>query len=223
MEYKKRIIGIIVCIFILTAGVIYTVSDKEQSLHQETVFKIDSDQSDTKTLDNEFELDTEYEIEEQEQETEQSLPVFIYVYICGQVKHPDVYKIEEGSRVIELISIAGGFTKKAAKESINLARVLIDGEQIYIPSKREQKENTLILETKEQGDNSSFENENIVNLNTATITQLMTLPGIGEAKAQSIIQYREENGEFKTIEDIMKIDGIKEGVFHKIKDRISIN
>ena len=141
-------------------------------------------------------------------------PEKIYVHICGEVKKPGVYELNDGSRIFEAIEAAGGMTKAAAGDSVNQAEALSDGQQLYIPSSAEiQKEN---LETAEISDGK-------VNLNKASKEELMTLSGIGEAKAEAIIRYREENGSFRTIEDIMEIEGIKEGVFRKIEDQITVS
>lgn len=130
----------------------------------------------------------------------------IYVYLCGAVENPDVYSVKEGSRVFEVIQKAGGFTEDADKTYVNQARVVADGEQIKIPTVGE------VVEQKKDG----------INMNTASKEVLCTLPGIGESRAESIIQYREENGLFQTKEDIMKVPGIKEGMYDKIKDKIIV-
>ena len=106
--------------------------------------------------------------------------------------------------------MAGGMTADAAADAVNLARVAADGEQIYIPTSEEvQTQGTV------PGAQSAAGGQDKVNINTASAEELMTLSGIGEAKAESIIRYREENGGFETPEDLMKISGIKEGVFEK--------
>ena len=105
---------------------------------------------------------------------------------------------------------AGGLTKKASAESINQAEKMKDGQQITIPSKKQTAKN--------EGSDSKA----VININTAGVKELMTLSGIGEAKASDIISYREEHGPFSDISDIMKIQGIKEGIYHKIKDKITI-
>lgn len=137
------------------------------------------------------------------------------VYVCGEVKNPGVYEFSSGSRIYQAIEAAGGMTEKADRTSINQAELLEDGEQIYVPSGEEalrQPEN----------DNAAAETNGKINLNTATKEELQTLPGIGEAKALSILAYREANGRFKSPEEIMKIEGIKNGVFNKIKDKIVV-
>jgi competence protein ComEA len=142
------------------------------------------------------------------------------VYICGAVKHPGVYSFPSGSRVCDAVNAAGGFRKKASRSAVNQARMLVDGEQITIPQKKKKtKESSGSFS---DGASSSQGSTSLVNINDADLTELMTLSGIGEAKAQLIIDYREENGSFQSKEDIMNISGIKEGTYEKIKDSITI-
>lgn len=159
------------------------------------------------------------------QDREEGNEKMVSVYVCGQVVSPDVYEVVESARVKEAIDLAGGFTKEAAKEAVNLARFVVDGEQIYIPSKEEVADgfktvDQLGSETQNQGVTNTDSSR--ININTASKEALMTLPGIGEAKAESILKYRETQGAFQSIEDLMKITGIKEGVFSKIKDFITV-
>ena len=127
-----------------------------------------------------------------------------------------VYELEQDSRVFEAIAKAGGLTENAAAEAVNQARVVVDGEQIYVPSLDEVKGAGVVSEVTERTDDGK------ININTAEKEELMTLTGVGEAKAQSIIAYREEHGGFQSIEELMQIEGIKEGVFNKIKEDITI-
>lgn len=161
-------------------------------------------------------------------ETESSI---LYVYICGQVRNPGVYSLESGKRVNDVVDLAGGFTKEAALESLNLARQITDGEQIYVMSKEEAATSQAIAsqmanssESMNEGDKDSTSGmeETKVNINTASREELMTLSGIGQTKADSIIAYRQANGPFQSIEEIKQIDGIKDGIFIKIKDQITI-
>lgn len=139
----------------------------------------------------------------------------VFVYVCGAVRNPGVYELEEGARVFEALELAGGVTEHAAPETVDQARVVSDGENIYVPTREEVQKSEAISGTER------IENQKI-NINTAGMEELMTLTGIGEAKANSILNYREENGRFESIEEIMDIPGIKEGVFDKIKDDITI-
>lgn len=142
----------------------------------------------------------------------------VFVYVCGAVNIPGVYELADGARVFEALKMAGGVTEEAVPEMVDQARLLVDGERIYVPTFEETQQNSIYAaETSEDGTQSRK-----VNINTAGQEELMTLTGIGEAKAQSIIAYREENGGFESVEEIMEIEGIKDGVFSKIKDDITI-
>lgn len=137
----------------------------------------------------------------------------IYVYICGSIQNPDVYALPKGSRLVTLIDMAGGFTGEADRNILNLAKVLEDGERIYVPNIEE----AVTYISQEHMGNSK------VDINRATKEELMRLKGIGESRAQDIIAYRENHGRFGKIEDIMQVSGIKQSVFEKIKDSIEVN
>lgn len=151
-----------------------------------------------------------------EEETQQTL---CYVYICGAVAKPGVYAVPSHARVYEVISLAGGLLAEAGEQAVNQAREVVDGEMIRVPTKEE-----LIAGEPEQsfGDEGTEAQDGFVNINRADAAELMTLPGIGASKADSIISYREENGGFSSIEDIMNVEGIKEGVFNRIKEHIKV-
>lgn len=144
----------------------------------------------------------------------------IAVHVCGQVKNAGVYTLAQGARVSDAIDAAGGLTKEAAGDFINQAQKLEDEQQVYVPSQEEAKESPKVVQ-QETNNVSHSENNGLVNINQATKEELMTLPGIGEAKADMIITYREEHGKFASIEDIKNISGIKDGVFNKICDLIT--
>lgn len=150
---------------------------------------------------------------------------YIYVHLCGAVKNPAVYKVEENTRLVDVILLAGGLTENAAGDFVNQASLLEDGQQIYIPTIDEVKDKTpLEFATSvplNKNENSNSKNS-IININVASQEELMTLPGIGEAKAKSIVDYREKHNGFQSIEEIKNIDGIKDSVFNKIKDSISV-
>lgn len=141
-------------------------------------------------------------------------PSRIYVQVSGAVGKPGVYELSEGSRVFEAIALAGGLTDQANGRLLNQAAPLSDGQMIYVYAQGEEPEETAAQDTKEDGR---------VNLNTASLEELLGLPGIGQAKAEGILAYRETHGGFGRIEDVMEIEGIKEGVFSKIKDRIKVD
>lgn len=141
----------------------------------------------------------------------------LYVYVCGEVVSPGVYALSEDSRIYEAVEAAGGFTEEAAREAVNLAARVSDGMQITVYS---MEEAMTMPQNAKAGEPDS--GPGLVNLNTATKEELMTLKGIGESKAEDILRYRETSGGFKRIEDIMKVPGIKDAGFQKIKDSITV-
>ena len=162
----------------------------------------------------------------------------LVVHICGAVSAPGVYELPAGSRIIDAVEAGGGFLPEADEACCNLAEEIVDGCQIYIMTKSEscadgQTEKKAGIQTSPDSDmqttdrnvrsNSAPALDNgLVNLNTADVAALMTLPGIGESRAKAIISYREQHGAFAKIEDIMKISGIKQAAFSKIKDKITV-
>ena len=156
------------------------------------------------------------------------LPVSVVVYVCGAVVNPGVYELSEGSRIDDAVIAAGGFSEDADRTYVNLAARLSDGSKLQIPTLSETSDEALAKEI------NSFDTEDngfkpgvsdgggLININTASQTELATLPGIGEGIAGKIIKYRDENGSFKSIEDIMKVSGIKDKLFSKIKDQITV-
>lgn len=150
----------------------------------------------------------------------------LYVHVCGAVARPGVYSAAVGTRVYQVIEMAGGVTEDGAGDALNQAETVTDGQRVEVPT-REQAASGSIASSQVSKGNGSGENAGtgkaVVNINDADAELLSTLPGIGEAKALSIISYREKNGRFRTVDEIKNIEGIKEGLFNKIKDYISIN
>lgn len=163
-----------------------------------------------------LESDTQEEPTEDNSEGSVCQPASCCVYICGEVVSPGVYEVAEGARICDVLELAGGYTDKAAAESVNLAEPVEDGQMIRILSEEELAAGAADVAAGDKADSR-------VNLNQAGMEELMTLPGIGESKAQSIIDYRTEHDGFKEIEDLMNIPGIKTGVFEKIKDSIRVD
>ncbi|WP_455721095.1 helix-hairpin-helix domain-containing protein [Agathobacter sp.] len=148
------------------------------------------------------------------------------VYICGSVANPGVYYMDHGTRICDLVDMAGGMTAEACTNYWNLAEELYDGRMIYVPTAKEIEDNfSPELWDRDGGQSAGESNTSSgkVNINTATKEQLMTLSGIGESKADSIIKYRTENGSFSAVEDITKVSGIGEAMLNKIKDDITVN
>ena len=173
--------------------------------------------------------------------SETTVPQKIFVDVCGAVANPGVYELDEGARVFQAVNAAGGYLPEAAVNYLNRARSLGDGQQIYVPTEEEIAENLEALASKvpealqsgasedtgREGNSEDSLAEGVgsnsgINLNTADAAQLCTLSGIGQSKAEAIIAYREEHGGFASIEEIMNVEGIKEGTFSKIKDKISV-
>ena len=159
----------------------------------------------------------------------------IFVHVCGAVKKEGVYELSPDARVVDAIRAAGGCTKKAASFGINQAEALKDGVQVYVPTKAELKKGTngvgslasfgtggVRTGVSSQGMNPGGGGDALININLATKEELMKLNGVGEAKAELIINYRQAKGGFKDIKDIMKIKGIKQKFFDKIKDKICV-
>ncbi len=159
---------------------------------------------------------TSFSFEEESESMESSQMIKedkIYVYLCGAVINPGVYEVAEGSRLFEVIELAGGMTKDADSASQNLARVVQDGEQITIWT---------LEEAAELAKKAAIQKAGLVNINTAGVEELTTITGIGESRALAIIEYREQYGLFESIEGIKKVSGIKDGLFEKIKNQITV-
>ena len=147
----------------------------------------------------------------------------IYVFVCGQVASPGVYELPEGSRICQAIDAAGGMLDTASTDWVNQAETAEDGQKIYVPSTEEAETMPEGQQTGQMQETSSAEGtDGKVHLNAATREELMTLTGIGEKKADAIIRYRESNGGFQSVDELMQVEGIKEGTYNKIKDSIVI-
>ena len=144
----------------------------------------------------------------------------IYVFLSWEVESPGVYKLENEARLYQSLELAGGMTKNAQKEYLNLAETVYDGQQIHILSKKEykksQEQDTDIVQ------NTDSDNA-LININTATPEELQSLSGVGETRAKAIIEYREKNGKFQTIEDIKNVSGIGDSTFENIQNDITVN
>lgn len=168
----------------------------------------------------------------------------IYIHITGEVKNPGVLKINDGTRLADVIEKAGGIKENGDIKYLNLAKKVQDGEKIYIPNKKEItefekgqmeekigdtaryiEENSISKEKNAKNENKTKEkekNKNIININKASKEELIKIPGIGDITAQKIIEKRKKNGDFKNIEEIKSVEGIGEAKFEKIKNNICI-
>lgn len=202
-KYFNSVKYILIIIIVMLCGVVYAIG-------RETYCADDSTEKGAViTAESEPAVVTEAQTEIEQEKTEEAL---IYVYVCGCVVNPGVYTVKSQTRVYELIELAGGFAQEADELALNLVDLVKDGQKVYIP-----KAGELAAGNTEEGQRTA-----LVNINTADKAALMTLPGIGESKAEDIMQYRKSRGAFQKIEDIKNISGIKEAAFNKIKDLICV-
>ena len=224
--FNRKLILSIISMFVIAGLSFVYISNTNKELKKSEVYDLKVEEKKTNNL----------EIEE---------PIkYITVDIKGEVKSPGVYKIEEGKRVVDAINASGGLTKKAVTKYINLSKVLKDEDVIIINNISELekiedkknieeikinnksnisvKESDVITNDKSDIVKESDSNKNtIVNINTCTLEELLSINGIGESKAKSIIEYRENVGLFTSKEDIMKVSGIGNSLYDKIKDYIT--
>lgn len=143
----------------------------------------------------------------------------IVVHICGAVNCPGVYELNEGDRVIDGINAAKGVTDEAESSAVNMARVLNDGEKVYIPTEKEALDEDFVSSNVEIPVIGSSK----ININTASEAELTEITGVGATRAKAIISYREEKGGFRRVEDIKNITGIGDKTYEKIKDKITVD
>ncbi|MBE5877970.1 MAG: hypothetical protein E7290_13950 [Lachnospiraceae bacterium] len=152
-----------------------------------------------------------------EEAADVSQEAYICVHVCGAIRNPGVYEVPEGCRLYEVVELAGGMLEEADEVYLNLAREVKDGEQIVILTSEQTLDHGGSVRT-EDGERM----QGLVNINTASVEELTTLSGIGESRAEAIVEYRESHGAFGTIDAIMQVSGIKEALFVKIKDKITV-
>ena len=168
-----------------------------------------------------------------------------YVYVCGEVAEPGVYVLETGDRIYEAVEMAGGMTADAGTCAVNLAESVYDGLMVYIPDSEEAAGMTGSMTSVggsavsaggsvtsadssvrngkgTSGGTAASPEDGRLNLNTASLAELMTLSGIGQTKAQAVVNYRDAHGGFSSVEEIMNVDGIKEGLYNRIRDQIKV-
>ena len=156
----------------------------------------------------------------QEVEDITTISTVIYVDIKGEVHHPGVYQMKAENRVKDLIEAAGGFTPLADDQKLNLAQLLEDQMVIVVPKKGEEVNSELAQAPTSQ--KKEVGKEGKVNINTATVEELKTLKGIGEKKAEAIIEYRKQNGSFKNKEELMKVRGIGKKLYESFQERVIV-
>lgn len=214
MKYKRYFKYLFIVFIVVMAGIVYSMNDVNVDHKDEFVI---SDTSYTSYVEES--ADKSGVLDETKDNTETTFEK-LYVQICGEVVNPGVFSVSAGTRVYQIVEMAGGMTQEADIDVVNQAETVYDGQQIYIPAQGEEysvSANGNVTETNE-GENIAGK----ININIADRDSLMTLPGIGSSKAEAIIAYRESNGSYNTIEDIMNVSGIKQAAFDKIKDLICV-
>lgn len=201
---KNKLYVLMSFIIVCMLSIYFFLPTTEATLEQEQSNPIELDNTVENALDSETEIDSNKQ------------PEKMWVDIKGAVMSPGVYEVSSGERVIDAIKKAGGLLDHADEKNVNFAMKVVDEMVLYIPTIGEQVAGiteTIIL---------PFEEEGKVNINTASITELQTLPGIGESKATTIIEYRDKNGLFNKVEDIMQISGIGIKTFEKLEEHIIV-
>lgn len=201
---KYVIIGLIFCILIIAIIIVKQFDTEEKETLD--LISIEENTENTETVEEE----EDYKI---------------VIHITGEVNNEGIIEIKEGGRISDAIEEAGGLTKEADLERVNLAYELEDGQKIYIPNKKDKGIEEYVTEGVDDivlPDELSKAGDGLVNINKASSEELQELDGIGEALAENIIAYRENNGKFKNIEDIKNVSGIGDSKYEKIKDNIKI-
>ena len=214
-DKNKIILIIIICIIIMIGGIWYIIEYNKES--------------DYIDFENQFENDSKNNIVINEQLDE--IVEKIIIDISGQVVSPGVISLDDGSRLIDAIDLAGGVTEKADLSKLNLAYILSDAQKIYIPSVDDKEEGEYVSDGNMDGKiiinessigRSKDQGKVSVNINTASQEELEKLPGIGSSIALKIVTYRNENGKFKSVEDLKNVSGIGESKFNSIKNNIYV-
>jgi len=228
MENKKKILIILVIIIItIILGAVILYYSEEESTSIDILDEMESSIVEANTNVN--------YVENNDKNNNKTVDngELIAVHITGEVQNRGMIYLKLGSRINDAIEEAGGTTKDANLDKVNLAYVLSDGQKIYIPNKNE-KDETIEYIISDSGENILLDDGNNketisskgvsekVNINDASQTELETLPGIGPSLAQNIIEYRQTNGKFQKIEDLQNVKGIGDSKYSNIKDRVCI-
>lgn len=215
---KKIIISAVLLLILVVAFAIYMIIENEN--HSEFDLENEVLEQNTENAGNIANLEVVNEIAEEKEK--------IAVHITGEVKKEGIIYLNQGARIVDAIKEAGGETKQADLSQVNLAYELQDGQKIYIPNKKEKISQYI---TENSGTNVIIEDSNTstqkggsgkVNINTANQSELDSLPGIGPSLAERIINYREENGNFKSTDELQNVKGIGDAKYADIKDRITV-
>ena len=224
LKDKKKIgILVILTIVLILFGILYSKSGfKELKKNDTESIFVD----DTKNVDTSIEKSANNKKSSSDMNNKEvTIPIKdknIVVEIKGEVNKPNVYTLNENAIIKELIEAAGGVTENADLNNINRAKKLQNHDLIYIANKNDTKKEVKGANSETNTGKSQGTTNNIVNINTATLEELKTLNGVGDSKAKSIIEFREQSGGFKSKEDIKNVTGIGEKMFERIKEQIEI-
>jgi len=224
LKDKKKIgILVVLTIVLILFGILYSKSGFKELKKNDTesVFV-----DDTKNVDTSIEKSANNKKSSSNMNNKEvTIPIKdknIVVEIKGEVNKPNVYTLNENAIIKELIEAAGGVTENADLNNINRAKKLQNHDLIYIANKNDTKKEVKGANSETNTGKSQGTTNNIVNINTATLEELKTLNGVGDSKAKSIIEFREQSGGFKSKEDIKNVNGIGEKMFERIKEQIEI-
>lgn len=227
MKLKEKIIGalsiLILSIIFLVAG--YIINHNKEEEYKE-VFVNDQQYLQGKNPKGSGENENNENNESKNKESENQENVDngkIVVDIKGAVKNPKEYELKEGSRIRDLIEIAGGLTAEADEEKIYFSKILEDEQCIKIYKIGEEVlDSEIEAQGQQEKGTGTVDSKGMININKATVEELMTIPGIGQTKAQSIVDYRNENGKFKSVDELTNITGIGVKTLEKLRDKVDI-
>lgn len=220
-EKKKYII----IAFLVVLGGIYYFNSHKAEVDNSSLVSPSISNNQAKDNFNELQSSSISKSEESNTKTMKTASTKVTCDISGAVKHGGVYTLKQGARLVNLIEVAGGLTEKAQVKAINRAQLLKDQDQIYIPHEGEKVDQPSMTNTNansNSSDQTTSAGIDQIHLNSATVADLQKLSGIGQKRAEQIIQFRDANGGFKQIEDIKKVSGIGEKTFDKFKDQLAL-
>ncbi len=215
MDNNQKLLAVfIILVLVLIAGV-YLLN--QQIVYRNSLLAdLNNDKNDFIAVGGEGDIEKNNNYKKSDQ-IEQS----IIIHIAGEIRKPGVYKLQEGARVIDAVRIAAGATEDAKLDNINLASLLIDGQQIMIPAKSDQNAfDGLQADTGKQNQSLSA-NDRKININQASVSELQQITGIGSVRARDIVAYREKNDGFNNLEELIDVRGIGEKTLAAIKDELT--
>ena len=218
LKKKKQIAAALAAAVFVCGGCTGNLKEEQDEILLETVAESSENLEHADDAEQSEAGETLPETAEPQETAETRLGSTIYVHVCGHVKYPGVYQMQEGSRVYEAIDKAGGMLEEGAGDAMNMAAVLEDGMRIMVPDLAQAAQMIEQGAVFDPGSSASVSDRK----SSGKVKELMTLTGIGQSRAEAIIRYREEIGSFERIEDVMKVSGIKESAFNKIKDDITV-